>query len=324
MSPEQKDIRFGVSTATFLKEVDLRHLQSALRNPNLSEIKTTIAAAEELGDLGLEIVYRRWADKKMARLLANKTDLVFTVHAPIWWSLAEAFSQGLREENRFSGPIKDVVASYLLLGTLDKDFAKARNLAADHQAKIIVHPGGAKTLVKKGYTLPYGKRPVEICIEPDSRRKGRDKPWIWQKEQVLKIARDFNFAVTLDISHTIIAQNNYELRDTYEFLNDGSAKRVKVVHLNAAIPNKETGIPDYTDRGIPITANDRVLGVIKEFYQQLERDNFNGYLIFEYFQRHGDNPDEKIRILDRSRRALVGNTKNQSISSLGKPTSQGL
>lgn len=306
MSPEQKDIRFGVSTATFLKEIDLRHLQSTLRNPNLSEVKTTIAAAEELGDLGLEIVYRRWADKKMARLLTNKTDLVFTVHVPIWWSLGEAFSQGFQEENSFSGPVKDVVATYLLLGTLEQDFGKAQQLAFQNQAKMIVHPGGAKALVNKGYTLPRGKRPAEICIEPDSRRKGRTKPWIWQKEQVLKIAREFNFAIAMDLSHTIIAQNNLDLRSTYEFLNDGSANRVKVVHLNAAIPNKETGIPDTADRGLPIAVNDRVLGVIKEFYQQLERDKFSGYLIFEYFQKHGEKLGDKIRILGQSREKLVG------------------
>lgn len=325
MSPEQKEgPKFGVSTATFLNEVDPRHLKVVLGRPDLSEVKDTITVAETLGDLGLEIVYRKRAKYELTKLLAEKTDLVFTVHTPIWEGLAEAFSQGLQEENRFSGPIKDVVASFLLLGTLDKDFAEAHTLALQHQAKIIVHPGGAKALVEKNYLLPAGWRPMEICIEPDSRRKDRTKPWIWQKEQILQIARDFNFAIAMDLSHTIIAQNNLDLRSTYEFLNDGLVERVKVIHLNAAIPNPETGIPDPADRGLPIITNEKVLGVIKEFYQQLVRDKFKGYLIFEYFQRRGKNLEEKIRILDKSREELVGKAKNQSISAPKQPTSRGL
>lgn len=323
MSPEQKEnLKFGVSTATFLNEVDPRHLQAVLGKPNLSEVRDALTAVETLGDLGLEIVYRKRADEELAKLLAEKTDLVFTVHAPIWRSLTEAFWQGLQEENRFSGPIKDVVASYLLFGTLEQDFTKVQNLAAQHQAKIVVHPSGAKALAEKGYTLPHIKRPTEICIEPDSKRKGREKPWIWQREQVLEIAREFNYALALDLSHTIIAQNNLDLRSTYEFLNDGQSNRAKVIHLNAAVPDKEGGIPVTADRGIPIITNDEVLGVTKEFYQQLVRDGFEGVLIFEYWQKHGRNLEEKVKILDKSREALIGKTKVQSISTPNQPTTR--
>lgn len=191
--------------------------------------------------------------------------------------------------------------------------------------KILVHPWGAKFLGAHGFKVSQEGKPTEILIEPDSRRAGRDRPWIWRKEEVLELAKRFNFGIALDLSHTIIAQNNLDLRTPYEFLKDGPAGRIKVIHLNAAIPSEEEGIPKPADRGLPITDNERVLGAIKEFYQQLVKDNFEGILIFEYFQRRGKTFEDQVRILDQSREALVGKPhKNQAISTPDWPTTPAL
>lgn len=321
MSVENR-LKFGVSTATFTEQTNLgRHF-------NFQEVKDTLLAASELGDLGVEIVYRKWGERKIAQILKENTDLVFTLHAPIWSTLPEAFIQGWQEEGGFlgrtRGAVQDALASALLFGCLKGEFESAQRLAQKlNTQKVIVHPWGAKFLGAHGFKIPQTKKPTEMFIEPDSRRAGRDRPWIWRKEEVLELAKRFNFGIALDLSHTIIAQNNLDLRTPYEFLKDDEANRIKVIHLNATIPSGDDGIPKPADRGLPITDNERVLGVIKEFYQQLVKDQFNGVLIFEYFQRRGESFGERINILDRSREALVGgNAKTPSFSTPNQPTTR--
>lgn len=124
MSLERK---FGISTATFTEPTSLsRHL-------NFQEVKETLLAASELGDLGVEIVYRKWGERKIAQILKENTNLVLTLHAPIWSTLPETLIQGWQEEGGFlgrtSGVIKDFLASAILFGCLKGEFEDAKRLA---------------------------------------------------------------------------------------------------------------------------------------------------------------------------------------------------
>ena len=278
MTAEQKPT-FSVSTATFFNEYNPRLVGSTYNRPDLSEISRTTQAVEELGEMGMEIVSRKAKPEQLAKVLTRK-DLILSVHAPIWWDLPWAVKHGLQEENQVVGLAKNVVASAFVFGTLKTDFHLTDNLAQQCQAKTIVHPHGAEALIEHGY-LDFRDKST-ICVEPDSRRQARKGPWVWQPKEVLKMSQEHGLSIVMDVSHTIIAMNNLDLRTPWETLNDDCG-RVKVVHLNASIPDPERGSPAMDERGLPITGDPNALAAIKELYQQALSDNPKINFVFEYF-----------------------------------------
>lgn len=329
MTPEQKEIKFGVSTLTFLNQqispvegIGRYLLPGLKRKPKLDEVEGAITACEKIGDLGLEIVYRKWGGEKIKRLLKEKQIPILNVHGPIWWDTLHAFRQGFEEEEK-TGVLFDPLLSWVAFGFLKGEFGRSQKLAKDLKSPhLTLHPGGAKILNQKGLLKGKIKQPVEILIEPDWKRiNPQARSWVWQPEKVIEIVQTAGLGIAFDASHEIISQNKLDLYSTFEYLNQKSPEGVKIIHLSGAVPAKEGQVHG----GLPLDPRlvpEKVIRHFQEFYQQILADGWTGTVIIELSVGMGKTLDQKIKATEMTREALETMPKTHSISTPNQPTTQ--
>lgn len=299
------EIQFAVSTATFTETAGLgpKNLRDLA---NLQEIKDTDWACKQIPGLKVEYGWRYQGEARILSLV--DPSLFVNIHAPIWPTVRSAMNLGWRREasypKRTMGLLKETMASIFLYGSIDRVISKTWDFAGEHNVgRIIVHPQGLVYL-GENRALTHPEAPhTQVIVEPEQRLPGFPESWTCDLNGVLGKAQEYGVKMAFDLSHTIIAQNNLDLRTPYELLKGKNNDRIQVIHLNSAQPNKETGIPDIG--GMPISYYDDVLGPIKELYQQLKIDGFKGILVFEYFQGHGETREEKVNTLYRDLNNLI-------------------
>jgi len=331
MFPKESEIKFGVSTLTFInQQVSLaegvqRYLVPGLkREPKLDEVKEAIIACEKIGNLSLEVVYRKWSEEKIKQLLEKKQIPILNLHGPVWWNGLHAFRQGIEEEEK-AGILINPLVSWLAFGFLKGEFRQTRRLAADLESPhLTLHPGGARILHKKGLLEGKIKQPVEVLIEPDWKRiNPQAKTWIWQPEKVAEIAQAAGLGIAFDTSHEIVSQNKLDLYSAFEYYNQKSPGGVKVIHLSGAKPVEEGQVHG----GLPLNPKlvpEKVIRHFQEFYRQIITDGWKGVVIIELSVGMGKTLDQKIKATEMTREALETMPKTGSLSLPGKPTHRSL
>lgn len=331
MSPKESEIKFGVSTLTFLNQqispvegIGRYLLPGLKRKPKLDEVEGAITACEKIGDLGLEIVYRKWGREKIKRLLKEKQIPILNVHGPIWWDTLHAFRQGFEEEEK-TGVLFDPLLSWVAFGFLKGEFEKSFGLAEDLESPhLTLHPGGADILHKKGLLEREIEQPVDVLIEPDWKRiNPQARSWVWQPEKVIEIAQTAGLGIAFDTSHEMISQNKLDLYSAFEFYHQNSPGGIKVIHLSGAIPTKEGQV--HGGRPLdPRLVPEKVIRHIQEFYRQIIADGWTGTVIIELSVGMGKTLDQKIKATEMTREALETMPKVSSLSLPRKSTIQSL
>lgn len=299
------EMRFAVSTATFTEtsKIGARSLRNLI---NYQEVVDTAYACAKIPGLKVEYGWRYQGEERILSLI--DPSLFVNIHAPIWPTVRSAMNLGWRREasypKRTMGLLKETMASIFLYGSIDRVISKTWDFAGEHNVgRIIVHPQGLVYLGEKG-TLTHPEAPnTQVIVEPEQRLPGFPESWTCDLNGVLGKAQEYGVKMAFDLSHTIITRNDTDLRTPYELLKGKNNDRIQVIHLNSAVPNKETGIPDIG--GMPISLNPGVFGAIRELYQQLKTDGFKGILVFEYFQGHGETREEKVNTLYRDLDNLI-------------------
>lgn len=317
--------KFGLSTACFMDSNlgEARKYFGAFisHRQYLPEIPSSLQVAKKLG-LGLELVYRKGADKETLVLFEGRKVPVLQIHGPIWYDLPTAFREGWQEASK-SGAIIDPLLSFLALGTLKGDFKKCLSLANKLRSpQIVIHPGGAEILYRNGLSQLTASYGLNLAIEPDHRRPNEASCWIWQPEKAVELAGKANEGICMDTSHTIISQRSVRhLCETYDKYKK-TPKGVLSIHLVAAIPEDNPWeLHRKRNGGLPLDPRivpPYILGAFREFYQHLLRDRFSGPIIVELFQFKGLNREEAIY---NTLNSLETNPKfPSSISLPGEPT----
>jgi sugar phosphate isomerase/epimerase len=323
-----KEIHFGVSTACFMSQKPTeaaKYFSSLLNNPHIPEVKAGVTAAEKLG-LGLEIVYRRFANDQITALIKEKGIPVFQIHGPIWYDYFHAAKAGLGEVKR-SGVVIDPLISLLAFGTLKSDFVRTLELARRLGTKqIVLHPSGVNILFERGFiNLTTGRN---LALEPDWRRWNGSTAWVWQPQEAASVARRLDGGICMDISHTIISLNSASVNDLVRVYEEyqQTPKGVKSIHLSVAVPGASPlEMIRENNIGLPLDArhvNDRVLGNIKDFYQHIKSGRFGGPVIVELFSFKGEESiDQRIKAVETTLENLESAyKKKRSLSFQGRPT----
>ncbi len=316
-----KEVEIGVSTATFIRA----------QNPpligHIPEVEAAVLSAKNLG-IGLEVVYRNSAQKKIIERCWESNVPVFQIHGPIFYDLADGVRAGMAEPSK-SWVAVNPLLGILSLGTLRRDFEAtltfARNLGV---SRVVLHPRGAEILYKKGLVNASPEGDFSVAIEPDWRRPKESEHWVWQPEKVLEIAEKNGGGICMDTSHTSMSLNSVDhLVSLYEKYKK-APKGVLSIHLAAVIPDTEAyWILGRKKAGLPLDPRyvpPQALGAFREFYQHLRLDNFSGPVIIELFNFPGGySLEQRKKAVEITLESLnSGKNSEASISLSGKTTSR--
>ena len=324
-------IHFGVSTVNFQQASLVETFRKAVlpglrKQADLSEVEGAITACEKIGDLSLELVYRKWGEEKIKQLLNEKDIPILNVHGPVWWDTLHALKQALQEQDLVL-VLADPFLPWLAYGFLKKEFSQSYQLAQDLACPhLTLHPGGASILHQKGLLAEEIKQPIDVLIEPDWRRtRPLAKTWVWQPEKIIEIAQTTGLGITFDTSHQLISQNKLDLCSAFEYYQQKSSGGVKVIHLSGAVLT-ETGRVHGSLPLDPRLIGEETISHFQEFYQHLVDTDWQGAVIIETASvKMLGQPtlDARIKATETSINVFQGERSNHpSVSLPHQPTSR--
>ena len=309
-----KELAFGVSTATFICAENPPYFRY------IPEVEAAISSAKSLG-IGVEVVYRNKAQRKIIEECQKSGVPVLQVHGPIFYDFNEGLRAGLNEPSK-SWVLINPLLDFLALGSLRNDFGKSVSFAKRLGASsMVLHPRGAEILYKKGLIHASEEGDFSLAIEPDWRRPGKSGYWLWRPEKVLEIAHQANVGICMDSSHTSMSLNSVDhLVEVYEKYKK-APRGVVSVHLAAVIPGKEAyWILGRKQAGLPLDPKyipPHVWGAFREFYQHIRMDNFLGPVIIELFIfPNGYSLEQRKKAVEVTLNSLQSWKNNESSVSL--------
>lgn len=269
MTPEN-EIQIGVSSGCLMGRSPELALRTIFQK---REIKEALIAVDEIEGIdGIELLYRRGLTfKKFNSLLKSIGKLedkpqVLTVHAPLYYD---------RHSPSFAKAELKLVA--LLLVYLSGFFknGKAPDLAQKLGVPLVVHAGIIKALEAKK-EIPRGKQWLVETEKPPY----PPKPEInyEQLEEVLELARNHNLDLVFDTSRIGLA--GLPLREAWEAYTQDRVKKVEVIHLSGVFEKDGKLIGGQIIHRKYLSP--AYLGEMKEFFQQILRNKWQGIIIIEH------------------------------------------
>lgn len=265
MSPE-KEVKIGISTGCLMGRSPELALRSIFQKREIAE---ALKAVNEIGLDGIELVYRRgFTLEKFQRVLDSlnlleNEGLVITVHAPLYY---DRHSPGFANaDSRFISWLLAYMSGFF-------KNEPAPQLAHQLKAPLVVHAEIIKALEEKGKTLK-GK---DWLVETEKLKPTREI--IYQPEEVVKLAMNHELGLVFDTSRIGLA--NLPLRETWETYTSNGVGKVKIIHLSGAYDRQGRLIGGQIvhERFL----NQRYLEKVKEFFQQVLRDRWQGGIIIEH------------------------------------------
>jgi sugar phosphate isomerase/epimerase len=319
----ENGLQIGVSTGSFVEFKPREALKLPgylVGRPYIPEIVAGVSAARDL-DIGLEIAYRKRADKQVVEMIENERVKVLQIHGPIFFNILDSLKQGRQEDSVKMGIALDFFNTALAGGGLKSEFRNNIKLAEQlGVGQIVIHPRGAEMLHDSGLlsltTKAYGGEGISIAIEPDWKRQNASRNWVWHWEEASEIANKTSTGICMDVSHTVISHNSLKyLGDIFNYYQ-ANTKGVLAIHFNAAVPwsdkseiHKGWGaLPMYTNIDELVENQPAVLGAYREFWQHIKQSGFSGPVIIEvYSYKRGEHTfDEKIKAIAETVNFLEG------------------
>jgi len=259
MSPE-KGIKIGISTGCLMGRSPELALGTILQKKEIAE---TIIAANEIGLDGFELFHRRGLTferfnfilKSLGKL--EHKPKVLTVHAPPYY---DRHSPNFTHvDSRFTSLLLAYMCGFF-------KHEPAPQLAKKLKAPLVVHAGIIKRLEEEGKTLKGKPWLVETEKPPIRPAEGI----LYHPDQVIELAQKHDLKLVFDTSRIGLAK--LPLRETWELYIKDGAEQIGVIHLSGTggkIVHK-----DFLDQ--------HQLGEMREFFQQVHRDGWQGIIIIEH------------------------------------------
>lgn len=265
MTPE-KEIEIGISTGCLMGKSPELALRTLFQQ---KEISKALKAVNEIGLDGIELLYRRGLTFEKFNLilesigkLENKPR-VLSVHAPLYYD---------RHSPVFAKA--DTKLTAWLLAYMSGFFKNepVPQLAEQLGTPLVVHADVIKNLAEKG------EIPKKNWLIETEKPLYPPKPEVTyeQLEEVLELARKTNLNFVFDTSRIGLAK--LPLREAWEAYTRNA--KVMVIHLSGAYEKDGKMIGGqviHKDHLPP-----RCLGEIKEFFQQVLKDRWQGVIIIEH------------------------------------------
>jgi hypothetical protein len=250
----ESGVKYSFSTANlFPGNVALlaRNLGAHVKRPDISEVVKARELARSLGDVGLELVWRRGAGDRMRELFADGTVPVHTIHAPVYWNPWRV----VRHRYSANNTAKLIGGSEFVLGWGETEHQQVLAFAEEHNSKIVMHPDYALQLFssKQRPSQPNRRLLYELDWRPP-----RESPLLeYDRQWGLTDIFIFGMGANPDTSHELITLNppQAEIGVTLRRMVSDYADVVEAFHYSGVATDPDNIQSVYNGGGsLPLTS----------------------------------------------------------------------